>query len=308
MCGAVVLGYVLTFTGLTSWSFLAPLGNPLTWTISTMFFFYLMFPALAPRLQRLSPSSLPLLNWCMYILQFCLMAIGFSTLPEEWAYWVRMQPLVRLPVFVMGICCGLMRVHLEQEVQADLEGETPVSARERPRPVEDACCCCALEPVLGPVALMGLWFVMTLASSLSAFFCSELFGVVRFYLEVALPILFFYWVLALTSPVNQRSFVVLFFKSRVMRFLGDISMGAYMIHLLLLIPLAYWSDTELNRGPTPLVLATVLPATILLGWFCTACFEKPIARCLRPDKKARRQELKETVPAVVMGSPVKVNM
>ena len=273
-----------------------------------MLFFYLMFPAMAPRLQRLSPSSLPQLNWCMYILQCCLMAIGFLTLPEEWAYWVRMQPLVRLPVFVMGICCGLIRVHQEQELQPEMEAETPVSARERPRPIDDACCCCALEPVLGPVALMSLWFVMTLASSLTTFFCSELFGLVRFSLEVVLPLLFFYWVLALTSPVNQQSCVVLFFKSRMMRFLGDISMSAYMIHLLLLIPLAYWSETDLYQGPTPLVLATVLPATILLGWFFTASVEKPIARCLRRDKKARRQERQDTVPAVVMGSPVKVNV
>eukprot|EP00435_Cladocopium_sp_Y103_P064850 s75_g26.t1 len=42
--------YLLTFLGLTSWNLRFPMGNELTWTISTMLFFYLCFPALAPRI------------------------------------------------------------------------------------------------------------------------------------------------------------------------------------------------------------------------------------------------------------------
>lgn len=70
--------YVLTFLGLTSWSLRLPLGNELTWTISTMCFFYLCFPALAPRLQRLQPRTLPKLAWTMYLLQIFLMMGAFA--------------------------------------------------------------------------------------------------------------------------------------------------------------------------------------------------------------------------------------
>eukprot|EP01052_Picozoa_sp_SAG31_P021760 SAG31_NODE_1699_length_7499_cov_5.315135_3_plen_147_part_00 len=52
---------VLTLFGLTSWTgnFMSPL-NGVTWTISTMFFFYWLFPDVVGRLQRYTPDQLKL--------------------------------------------------------------------------------------------------------------------------------------------------------------------------------------------------------------------------------------------------------
>ena len=51
--------YVQSVLGLTSWSFVAPVGNGLTWTISTMLFFYLCFPVLGPAVQRVPLEGPP---------------------------------------------------------------------------------------------------------------------------------------------------------------------------------------------------------------------------------------------------------
>eukprot|EP00438_Fugacium_kawagutii_P019371 Skav207911 [mRNA] locus=scaffold190:225915:231394:- [translate_table: standard] len=281
--------YVLTFLGLTSWMIRSPMGNELTWTISTMFFFYLCFPALAPRIQRLHPSSLVKLNWAMYLLQMSLVMALFIIL--EWNYWVRMIPLLRLPIFIMGICCGLIRVHQQREHEGDPEMDlSPVSVRDRPRSVEQTCCCCALEPILNPLSIILIWFVSSFLFSLAGFFCNYYVILLRFSLEVVYPILFFYWVLAFTSPLNQKSYVVRFFKTRFMRFLGDISLCAYMIHMILAELLGYAVDRHIGNYPWWMILA-ILPSSIILGWCFTTFFEKPIARCIRPDKRARRYDV-----------------
>eukprot|EP00435_Cladocopium_sp_Y103_P065626 s75_g27.t1 len=150
---------------------------------------------------------------------------------------------------------------------------------------------------------------MSLTSSVLAFFCSELI-LLRGLLEVVYPIFFFHWVLSFTSPLNQKTYMVRFFKSRVMRFLGDISMCSYMR----LGPRAVGYTIDRSAGDYPwwMVLA-IVPSTIVLGWCFTTFYEKPIARCIRPDKRARRDvmisEIREHQDAhcpEVIGSPVEV--
>ncbi|CAE7230271.1 unnamed protein product [Symbiodinium natans] len=90
-----------------------------------------------------------------------------------------------------------------------------------------------------------------------------------------------------------------------MRFLGDISMCAYMIHLLLAEALGYAVGRELGSMPWWTLLA-VLPVTILLGWLLTEFFEKPIERCCRPDKRAAKKSNavnEAPTSAQVIGSP-----
>ncbi|CAK8992543.1 unnamed protein product [Durusdinium trenchii] len=274
--------YVLTFLGLTSWSLRLPLGNELTWTISTMCFFYLCFPALAPRLQRLQPRTLPKLAWTMYLLQIFLMMGAFALAFSQGmglfgSYWLRMTPPLRLPVFVMGLCAGLIRIQRQQAAMKDSDLDlTPISRSERPEVLDGACC---EEPCIGPWSLFGIWFLFTGLSVAAAVQCGILVGL-RAVLEVFFPILFYYWVLAITSPLHQSSSLVAFFNSRIMQFLGNISMSAYMIHMLLMEFQGYLIGTRINSHPWWVVL-TMLPMTLVLRWFLTEFFEKPISRRLR---------------------------
>lgn len=55
----------------------SPTIEELTWTISTMLFFYICFPALAPRMQRVPLHRLPILVWTMYVLRLgCSAPVG----------------------------------------------------------------------------------------------------------------------------------------------------------------------------------------------------------------------------------------
>lgn len=82
------------------------------WTISTLAFFYLVFPWLLRWHQRQSDHSLS--RWIMLL--FALQAIvffGISIAVDEidrtWAFWAaHAWPVSRLPVFDMGLIAGLL--------------------------------------------------------------------------------------------------------------------------------------------------------------------------------------------------------
>ena len=134
----------LTVLGVTSWAplFQFPL-NGVTWTISTLMAFYVLFPFLAPRLQRSVPPGqvcdvcacvmlfsvercsfvcdglvLPgqerVAAICMFLLSAFWstvlgMMFGSVTRLEFLFYWFpRGFPLCRLPVFVMGMLAAKM--------------------------------------------------------------------------------------------------------------------------------------------------------------------------------------------------------
>eukprot|EP01046_Picozoa_sp_COSAG06_P007371 COSAG06_NODE_360_length_16832_cov_9.250209_3_plen_327_part_00 len=107
----------LTFPfGLTSWFYYVAPPNGVTWTISTMMFFYVVFPYLLPRIQRWSPKKqLAWIGRC-YVLQiitFVALAIILmdeAGNPTETGYWYgRAWPPSRLPVFLMGVLGALHR-------------------------------------------------------------------------------------------------------------------------------------------------------------------------------------------------------
>ncbi|CAE7245112.1 unnamed protein product [Symbiodinium sp. CCMP2592] len=274
--------YVQSVLGLTSWSFVAPVGNGLTWTISTMLFFYLCFPLLGPAVQRVPLAGLRALAWTMYVVQGVLMMLGFAF--NTPGYWIRMWPPVRLPIFVMGICAGLSRVRGEQHRAAQADScQTPVSRRDVPLEVGSKW---GIEACLPDWVWVLLWTGLTLYGTTITFLCSVNLRF-RFTLEVVFPMIFYEFILAITSPTAEGACLVRFFRSKPMRFLGDISMCAYMIHMLLGEVLGYATGTQTGRWPWWTLLA-VLPNAILLGWMLTEFFEKPISRCLRPDRRAAK--------------------
>eukprot|EP01084_Bolivina_argentea_P316174 547981_1 len=89
--------------------------NPTAWFVSTIWFFYWVFPSLLPKLQRYSISKKQ--HWILYyyILQFIIGAciyIGLLFVPvfNDFAFNIAtMWPPSRLPIFIMGILAGLLR-------------------------------------------------------------------------------------------------------------------------------------------------------------------------------------------------------
>lgn len=98
-----VVNLVMQVTLLQAWNpFYAAFNIP-AWSLSTLFFFYLSFPALAPRLLRMRRKYTVLLAlWAACLLP----ALGVAMLAsyEPWAIGtLHTNPLVRLPEFLAGI-------------------------------------------------------------------------------------------------------------------------------------------------------------------------------------------------------------
>jgi len=303
--------YPLSVFGMTSWTADMPVGNELTWTISTMFFFYLCFPALAPRMQRV--QNLRGLAWSMWGLQISMMIVGMLLLgavsPER-GYWIRAVPPIRIPIFIMGMCCGLEFVHSEQARLANNIGVEPGSASpDLSRNNQDfggCACCCARMPA---DALAIIWLSCSLVCTVITFLysCAVM---LRLLLEILYPILFYDWLFQVVNPLQSGSFVVRFFRTRFMRFLGDLSLGAYMIHMILAELFGYAVNARVGQLP-PYTVLVIVPLSIGFGWILTKFFEEPLANCIRPERKnANRVKVNPNVQEgtgdVTVGQPIGV--
>jgi peptidoglycan/LPS O-acetylase OafA/YrhL len=154
-----ILQVVCTLLGINSWLYpFIDVGMPLngvTWTITTMSFFYLVFPWMLPPMQRMSPTARrraivvcfwmqaatygALLNLYEYVIpvaQFIpevdesglQLGVWRAGLDYDYApmysYWVaRAWPVTRVLVFAMGCLAALQRVEAnKRQAQLDASG------------------------------------------------------------------------------------------------------------------------------------------------------------------------------------------
>nr|WP_297456931.1 acyltransferase [uncultured Halomonas sp.] len=104
----LALNILLNLTLLHAWNPLYLTFNPVTWSISTLFFFYLTFPWIAPRLSRIKSQrrALVLTNLIYLIPPIMVIATTDFATPETGI--LHRNPLIRLPEFIAGILlCAL---------------------------------------------------------------------------------------------------------------------------------------------------------------------------------------------------------
>ena len=258
--------------------------NDVSWTISTLAFFYIFFPFLAPRLQRGVVSGQErVAAICMYILQafwpvtiaeMYLLRYGYGPVVTHLWYWfVRAFPVCRLPVFVMGCLAAKSIVDIHKKTGLQTACATP------------SCAHFGMANFGLVIYVLMVVLYVLLGRGLAGPFIASLMGEggCRLIIEIMMPMLYYDWITALTT---ETSFTRSMLASRPMRFLGDISMSFYMIHHLV------WDVFEratkgkwMQWSLPPLFIALVV--SLLLGWAMTALFEKPaqkfLLRRLLPD-------------------------
>jgi peptidoglycan/LPS O-acetylase OafA/YrhL len=94
--------------------------NPPAWSLSVEAFFYLLFPFMLPRILRLSDRNLVrMVSLCWLVslgvsFAYCWFdpdQVGRATDQMNVLFWLnilKFNPLVRLPEFVLGACCGVL--------------------------------------------------------------------------------------------------------------------------------------------------------------------------------------------------------
>ncbi|MFW9674634.1 acyltransferase family protein, partial [Vibrio parahaemolyticus] len=106
----LAFNFILQLLMLHAWNPLYLTFNPPLWSISTLFFFYLCFPLLAPRLMRLRHKGWWLLAIAALYMLPPLWAIQQDAYGIPVTGMLHRMPLLRLPEFLAGILlCGLFR-------------------------------------------------------------------------------------------------------------------------------------------------------------------------------------------------------
>jgi peptidoglycan/LPS O-acetylase OafA/YrhL len=284
--------FVVTMLMLTSWSLMGP-TNGVLWTISTMAFFYVVFPFLEPVLQKLnSVQKFESLAKKMYLLQigffFAVMILYTAVLKvpltdkNNFYYWTwRFFPLCRLPVFIMGCCLGhsvLILAKGGDEYDCYL-----------------LCCCSAKNSTRPYVAGLLIWTLAIIGFAAIGLIAYS--GAFRVLGEVFSPMLFYDLILLMLKPKTkgtEMSLTERFLRIAPLQFLGRISYSFYACHFVviqylgLLIYAAGHNGAIPDRGKIGLdaLLWSSIPSwaiplcialTVLVGWLVTDYVEGPLA-------------------------------
>jgi len=305
----LVLNLMSTLSLSNTW-FLLLLGPPpsiTSWTISTLAFFYLLFPNILYWAKTLSPSDrawhmtnafyiqlLVVLPIIVY-LDFLAPAFIFNGGHISLAQWpTTTSPISRLPVFIIGVLAGLQRPQdplpsssfLLFPSYAPRKSESDIHAEENwwAQKIDTICCLILLGVIAGGISVL--------------FFPANQFF--NFYFQLLGVHLLLYIVLGLTKD-GERSLLSRICCAPWAQWLGEHSLALYLTHE----PVRQWLTLGLNwsqgwpqgnfagiEGNTfdiwkmpPLVLPFLLTSSPLIACAIHHLVEIPAYNLLRPTNQ-----------------------
>merc|ERR1711907_394401 len=227
--------------------------NGVTWTIQTMFLFYIIFPYVIPFLATLRNrvKNLSVAVDCLYYLQmiiyFALLIWGAIVSPNI-AYWTaRAFPLGRTPVFMMGCVLALRSIYGNEN---DSRRICCIACCRK-----DSCIACCRKDT----EMMDNWkgiqqqneeeeerkmrFSAKEANNADRLFfsiCMIYLVAICFWqpyarviLEPTMPMAFADLIVHLTNAGEGKGIVNKFCRSKYGQFIGRISMSLYLMHMII---------------------------------------------------------------------------
>lgn len=295
----ILLSCILSIFGITSWSTILDVRplNGVLWTVSTMLFFYLVYPFVVPLMKKLeSYNSYRRLALHMYILQIIIFLIFYALFfcidrTVNTMYWPwRMFPPARLPIFIMGCCLGYIRVKKRDTTSLNTSDTIestviPLAYTFNAKPIIfDTNATTQIPLVFVIVVAVGTYFTATDQYDYGR--------TVRILSELFMPILYYDWIIAMTKHnrnyPGDYSITERIFRSSPLQFLGKTSMSFYMSHMMVLRYFQIFLMLSINDRQLYHLhdkheilipwwgIFIVLPLAILIGWFMTEFFEKPM--------------------------------
>jgi len=263
---------VQMWTSLPPLSFVGP-----AWTISTLAFFYLVFPWLLRWHQGQSDRFLNRWITILAVVQaLVFFGLGFAIEPVDrwWAFWAsHAWPISRLPVFDMGLVAGLLVLRQGRADRHSAVRVMGVSTDQKLRWARRIDWCAgtfvvfmiglSVLNIVGDIDLLGSWWMQ---------------GVFPYVILVVIV------GLSATSreanPYTQR-----LLSWPVFRFLGRISLALYLVHEPIIQYVAWAARPDqtwsFNR-PMPLWgIVVVLPASLVLATLLERTIETPARNFIR---------------------------
>jgi peptidoglycan/LPS O-acetylase OafA/YrhL len=263
---------VQMWSGFPPLSFVGP-----AWTISTLVFFYLVFPWLLQWHQKQSDRALSRWITILAVVQAVVFfALGFAIEPVDrwWAFWAsHAWPISRLPVFDMGLVAGLLMLRQDRPDRDSAFRVMGVSTDQTNRWarrvdwnagtfVVFVVGLSALQ-IVGGIDLLGSWWM-----------------------QGVFPYLFLVVIVGLSvtsrgvSPYTQR-----LLNSPAFLFLGRISLSLYLVHEPIIQYVAWAArpdqDWSFNMPMPVWGIAIVLPVSLVLAVLIERSIETPARNFIR---------------------------
>ena len=260
------------------WASLPPLSfaGP-AWTISTLAFFYLVFPWLLRWHQNQTDRSLNRWITILAVMQavvFFALSFAIDPVDSSWAFWAsHAWPISRLPVFDMGLVAGLLMLRQGRPDRDTAVRVMGVSTDQKNRWTQRVdwyagtfvvfvIGLSALQ-VVGDIDLLGFWWMQ---------------GVFPYVILVVIV------GLSMTSR-EENSYTQRLLNWPACLFLGRSSLALYLVHEPLIQYIAWiarpaqaWSFNM----PMPVWgIAVVLPVSIVLATLLERTIETPVRNFIR---------------------------
>ena len=311
-----------------------------SWTVSTLFFFYFNYPWTLLFCQRRSNSGLAKIMGFSFLIEV-IIGIALVLVPLNGYWWSTAWPISRYPVFLMGVCAGVLcqRMHSGDEDAVDRIGRTsdknfllsfiedlliPMPCVKSPKvSKEQKEKSWARRVDINSFFYFGLLLILAglnIGYTLKdwiweeeiyyynkfkdaekpfdvQFFKDGWFGTFGQLLMVQIQLMM---IVGLCLD-GGKSLFSKFYKTRIMQFLGRISMSLYLVHepIIYYINWCYygsvnkWVENEDGnlvkpdniKMPTQFVPVHIC-ISLLAGIFLTLCIEEPARKFL--TKKLRK--------------------
>jgi len=270
--------------------------NGVSWTIQTMFIFYLTFPLVLRWIRknnnRNSRASLfrglYFVQLAWFVTALFLVAVPpMSSVGPGWGYWVgRAWPFGRLPVFMMGCLAAAER--LDSDKLTNTVGGTALT---RIQMDFYGCCCCPtaqLEEAKSKEVwrsrggwVLGMYFSALIVPIALVVLFQGAFHILSFLFrigfEASFPLFFVRVIMSLTYS-EKGGTLYGFFTSKIMLAIGEMSFAFYLIHMMVCINLVMVGV----RGFANMLASLVLSA--IIGFALTEGFEKPMRNLLKKKR------------------------
>ena len=283
------------------------------WTVATLCVFWFFFPYLLTTYQRYSDEDLLKKITFMYYLQFVIVFVGFAggyMLTDNFfvAFCTgTMNPIGRLPLFIMGICAGLLCGR--HPARGTVTTGASVATTEDTLPWSHAW----LSTFPGSDLIKDDWRTISRDMSLYLLFTFlvwaavtsfvvELFGAII--LQALVPFAQLTVIVALTRDCSEGNTAFQFLTHWLTQWLGRISMTIYLVHYLFITYLEWYvyhwkvlpycnfydEDADCDEQANALVMPTWgIPAVIVLSMIAAPVifygFEEPVRKLLQVQKK-----------------------
>ena len=269
--------------------------NGVTWTIQTMFVFYIIFPYVIPYLatlrNRVKNLSLAVeqLYYLQMIIYIVLAFIGSAVLDDfQFTYWAaRAYPPGRIPVFMMGCVLALRSMYgndndsqrlccikcckNDKKMMDNYDGTQQQNEEEERKKMEYA----AKEADRISFRICMIYFISILIHTTLLNRNSMPF---RLLLEPLMPISFAILIVHLTNAGEGKGIVNKICRSKNGQFIGRISMSLYLGHMMTFG--AFHAMGVIQLFP-PLILPLLLLLTGVASYGVTIWVEDPCRKKIR---------------------------